>query len=1027
MNSLYRFYLISVVTLALSVSGPVITIEAWTAQSDKSPVPTVETAVTIDVKNFRLSGEAFIENQSGSPFTIDVGQLILGAVSIDGAEITPSITDGRFRVTELSGDSILHIRFHRRFCETDLNKHPYQRHSLTGSYISPQGLVLLDNWCPTVDGLATYRLTALVPDDFSAVSEADTVTVTPSGTMHRYRFHFPHPRPGISLIAGPYRISTIKRKGLEISAYFFPEDQHMAAKYLEKSIYYLDLYERIVGPYPFRRFAIVQNRGPTGYGLSTYTLLGQEVTRLPFIVDTSLGHEILHSWFGNSVYVDPGQGNWSEGLTTYLADHLYEEQKGLGSEYRHQLLIDYQSYVHGEDVPSLSDFRSRTGRTDKAIGYGRSAMLFHMLKMRIGKPAFDQALKKFYSEFCFKYAGWNDIETIFARVSRDDLGLFFHQWLERTDVPVLSARIRDEMTLPGKKAVALELMQKNDPPYSVRVPVVLESSCGNYRHVVDFNTRKKTVVFKTELLPKKIILDPELELMRSLSAGEYPPALSRLFGAEEKYYVLNQDQQGIYGQFAAFLETLGFSSRSPDSISDHFFSSNTILFLGDHGPTIERLTGKTPSPVRGAKITVRANPFNSSQVFGTVKSSSREQLRQISRKLLHYGRYTSLTFRNGKIIDKETTPAASGIEVPVSGDSVHGIAAADLRTLQSIVDEISESTVIYAGEQHDLYSHHLTQLKIIKALHEKGHEISVGLEMFQQPYQNALDRFITGKTDEVTFLRETEYFERWRFDYRLYRPIISYCRKNRIPLVALNVPAEISRKVARQGLMSLTEEEQRHIPDDIDWTDTAYRDRLMEIFREHSSDSIQNFEYFYQAQVLWDETMAMNICSYLESHPGTKMVVLAGLGHIIYRSGIPDRVRRRSGYRQYILAMSSGDSLESDLADYFLFPKPVKAPFSARLGIIAKEEPGRIAAASVMPGSPADRAGMKAKDILLAFDGMEIRDLTDLKIGLMLKEEGDSAIVKVRRQRDLLPDTTIELSIGPFTSVRQAFHSPHKR
>jgi len=109
MNSLYRFYLISVVTLALSVSGPVITIEAWTAQSDKSPVPTVETAVTIDVKNFRLSGEAFIENQSGSPFTIDVGQLILGAVSIDGAEITPSITDGRFRVTELSSETRLGV------------------------------------------------------------------------------------------------------------------------------------------------------------------------------------------------------------------------------------------------------------------------------------------------------------------------------------------------------------------------------------------------------------------------------------------------------------------------------------------------------------------------------------------------------------------------------------------------------------------------------------------------------------------------------------------------------------------------------------------------------------------------------------------------------------------------------------------------------------------------------------------------------------------------------------------------------
>ncbi len=47
-----------------------------------------------------------------------------------------------------------------------------------------------------------------------------------------------------------------------------------------------------------------------------YTLLGRTVIKMPFIVYTSLGHEIAHNWWGNSVFVDQKKGNWCEGLAT---------------------------------------------------------------------------------------------------------------------------------------------------------------------------------------------------------------------------------------------------------------------------------------------------------------------------------------------------------------------------------------------------------------------------------------------------------------------------------------------------------------------------------------------------------------------------------------------------------------------------------------------------------------------------------------------------------------------------------------
>ena len=62
------------------------------------------------------------------------------------------------------------------------------------------------------------------------------------------------------------------------------------------------------GPYPFPKFAIVENFFPTGYGFLSYTLLGGSVLKLPFIPETSLRHEIAHSWWGNGVLVDYAAG-----------------------------------------------------------------------------------------------------------------------------------------------------------------------------------------------------------------------------------------------------------------------------------------------------------------------------------------------------------------------------------------------------------------------------------------------------------------------------------------------------------------------------------------------------------------------------------------------------------------------------------------------------------------------------------------------------------------------------------------------
>ena len=135
--------------------------------------------------------------------------------------------------------------------------------------------------------------------------------------------------------------------------------------------------------------------------------------------------------------------------------------------------------------------------------------------------------------------------------------------------------------------------------------------------------------------------------------------------------------------------------------------------------------------------------------------------------------------------------------------------------------------------------------------------------MFQRPFQGVLDDYTAGRISEKEFLKKSEYFKRWVFDYNLYKPILDFAREEKIPLVALNIRREIVAKVSKSGLDSLSDEEKKEIPQQMDFSDNEYRDRLMKVFKMHQNSKDRNFDFFYQSQILWDESMAQSIDEFL--------------------------------------------------------------------------------------------------------------------------------------------------------------------
>jgi uncharacterized iron-regulated protein len=337
----------------------------------------------------------------------------------------------------------------------------------------------------------------------------------------------------------------------------------------------------------------------------------------------------------------------------------------------------------------------------------------------------------------------------------------------------------------------------------------------------------------------------------------------------------------------------------------------------------------------------------------------------------------------------------------------------DLRksgTIQGIVPELLDQRVVFVGETHDNYAHHLMQLEIIRSLHRENPDLAIGMEMFQRPFQPVLDAYIAGEVDEAGMLAGTEWFDRWIYDYRLYRPILQFAREQGIPLVALNISKEIREKVSGQGIDGLAGQERLQIPREIDRSDKEYESRLRGVFEKHDMGKRGNFERFMDVQLLWDETMAEQVASYLQRHPERAMVVLAGGGHLMYGSGIPNRVRRRVPVKTVTVLPGAGD-LSPGIADFVVYPSEAKLPKAGLMGVYLENNADGLKVSGVSTDSPAEKAGLEKDDRILSINDREIKSLADLKIEMYGKRPGDDVQVRVLRKRLLLDDKVIAVRI----------------
>lgn len=546
--------------------------------------------------------------------------------------------------------------------------------SETPGTIEGEGVYLAESsfWYPVFEegGFLAFTLEVKLPAGWDAVSQGARTAHSRGPEATTARWECLKPQEEIYLVASRFTEYDRPAGAATAMAFLREPDQGLAARYLDATAGYMSMYDGLIGPYPYAKFALVENFWETGFGMPSFTLLGPTVIRLPFILHSSYPHEILHNWWGNGVYPEYEKGNWSEGLTAYLSDHLIKEQGGEAARYRQETLQKYADYVSGgRDFP-LTKFRARHSPATEAVGYGKSLMFFHMLRLKLGDEAFIKGLRDFYGGFRFRLASFDDIRRSLEKASGEDLGRQFEQWVSRTGAPKL--KVKEAKVKADGNGYALEARIEQTQPgeaYVLRVPVAvtMEGREDAYQSVVEMSGKSAGLRLRLPARPVRLDVDPEFDVFRRLDMEETPPALTQAFGAVIALVILpSSADKGLLEAYralaGAWAEAGAEVETRLDSEVKGLPSDRAVVILGWENLHMQsvlsalsgydvKITGEevrmagAAVPRHGHSFVLSArNPENRAFPLTWVATDTPGALAGLGRKLPHYHKYSYLAF-----------------------------------------------------------------------------------------------------------------------------------------------------------------------------------------------------------------------------------------------------------------------------------------------------------------------------------------------------------------------------------------------
>ncbi len=477
------------------------------------------------------------------------------------------------------------------------------------------------------------------------------------------------PTDSLTLVAGPYVTATRTVEGVTLSTFFYEQDAALQGLWLDAGEAIVKRYAAILGPYPHPKFDIVANFFSTGYGMPSFTLLGDEVIRSASARAQAMGgaipagyldHEYVHGWYGNGLFVDYATGNWCEGLTTYCSNYLAKELEGpeAARAQRRGTLEKWSLRVKGAKDTPVRAFLQKVEDTDNDIGYGKASMIFHLARRQMGDELFWDVLKRFTQARVGTLVSWEDWFTAFDEAAGSSVSAHVAPYLERSGLPGVEIVAVEKKAVEGGVEATVRLRQTlpaGAEPFPLFVALRLEGAPEDLReHEVDLSRGEGTLTVRLPAAPTAVVLDPDYHALRRIAEADLPPCLERTLLGEGGVVVLAGGAEAVFKPLAEQIAgARGWRVVGPDFDLAGFAGPALVLGVAPEGARRFEAGGKVYEDPNAALLTSSVTGGRLRTVFSALSEAAASR----AQRLPFYAWDPWVVFASGRPVARDTRQA----------------------------------------------------------------------------------------------------------------------------------------------------------------------------------------------------------------------------------------------------------------------------------------------------------------------------------------------------------------------------------
>jgi tetratricopeptide (TPR) repeat protein len=376
------------------------------------------------------------------------------------------------------------------------------------------------------------------------------------GKRLMYTFHCDKAEPNGSFVIGPLQYNPKQAEGINVTVYA-PQNESKSAQQFanavaHQEVIFSDLFGEISDP----DMTIVQL--PEG---TLRDFAGPGVVMLshriwdPKSSDRTLSRLVASQWWGNQVLPASVGDAWiSDGLARY-SEELYAEQ-AIGKEAGMRAIDEFAvgALMYEDSAPVAQSARLAPYSSEyRSVVMNKGAMLFHMLRVRMGDALFKSVLKQFYAKYEGKTATIADFQNLAqaqanaqAKPGQEppNLSSYFAQWLNSTGIPEFNIeyvvyRTRKGFRVMGKIKQPIET-------FSMPLQLRVDTEGNPETKTIDVTGTESPFMLETFGRPKPggIKIDPNNTVLKStptlraraaIARGEELAEMGRYYDAVQQY------------------------------------------------------------------------------------------------------------------------------------------------------------------------------------------------------------------------------------------------------------------------------------------------------------------------------------------------------------------------------------------------------------------------------------------------------------------------------------------------------------